>query len=169
MRHDSKKNARVVGALGTLAAALAITVLPMGPAHASEVDTLLLAGKPVMRIRAGRDGASPVDRAEVIRQRLSEVLAPGHRVIQARDITVRPELVSGESAAGIYAGDQLLVIVDRTLTEANGMRDPSELAQVWAENLRAVLPALSLHTAQQQQKSRQVAAKEKAAAASRLP
>jgi hypothetical protein len=59
--------------------------------------------------------------------------------------------------------------VDRTLTEANGMRDPSELAQVWADNLRAVLPALSLHTAQQQQKSRQVAAKERAAAASRLP
>jgi hypothetical protein len=76
VRHDSKKNARIVGALGTLAAALAIAVPPIGPAHASEVDTILLAGKPVMRIRAGRDGASPVDRAEVIRQRFRRCWLP---------------------------------------------------------------------------------------------
>ena len=176
MRYDGKDDrnrccpvraARAVGVLGTLAAALAIAV-PMVPAHASEVDTILLAGKPVMRIRAGRDGASPVDRAEIIRQRLSQVLTPGQPVIQAKDITVRPESVNGEAAAGIYARDQLLVIVDVTLTEANGMRDPFELAQVWAENLRAVLPALSLQTAQQQRNNRQVVAAKERAAASRV-
>ena len=106
------------------------------PAQATETDTILLGGQVVMRIRARADGNSPSDRADIIRSRLASILSGMD--VAASTIAIRQE--GPKQDATIYLGDQLVIRVDSTLTEANGMEDPLDLARIWAGNLRKTLP-----------------------------
>ena len=115
-------------------------------AQATEVDTILLSGQVVMRIRAGVKGLSPADRGEEIRSRLTALLTqPG---LTTPDVRVQqPE--PGRDAL-ILLGDHVLVRVDQTLAQSNQMDDPLRLANLWAQNLKRVLPQAIAEAKQQQ-------------------
>lgn len=139
----------------TLAALAALLGGFGAAANAIETDTILLKGKVVMRITAGAGGASPADRAAVVRQRLQQSLTlPG---LLAQDIVIR-QARAGQEAA-IYARDRLLVTVDPEMAQMSGQKEPLDLATTWTLNLRALLPRMAAESQRRPERGPAIAAR----------
>ena len=89
-----------------------------------------------MRVRIAAAGYSPEQRAAAIQERLNRILA--HGPIHPSDITVA---ALGTDAVVRVKG-RLLFTADRTTARFN-QATPLELANMWADHMRSVLPGLT--------------------------
>ena len=106
-------------------------------AHAASNDNaVFIGGTPIMRVRVAAAGYSPDQRATAIQARLNRILA--HGPIYPSDITVSP---FGDEAVVRIKG-HLLFTADMATARYNEAT-PMELANMWAEHMRAVLPGLT--------------------------
>ena len=125
---------RLRKALG-IAALLTLVAGVTRPAQATETDVIEVGDRVVMRLRAGVDGNSPSDVGDAVRSRLATILErPG---VAAARVSVQRG-TPGQDAF-ITVNGELLLRVNRSLAEANGMDEPSELARIWARNLQSAL------------------------------
>jgi hypothetical protein len=93
-------------------------------------------GKLLFRIRTGAGGYTPEQRAEQVKERLVPILSLAE--LRAEDIRVVQ--TAPKQDASLYVRDHLLITVDRNMALANGNGDPADLARVWAERVRQILP-----------------------------
>lgn len=108
----------------------------IGAQAASNANAVFIGGTPIMRVRVAAAGYTPEQRAAAIQSRLNQILAQGP--ISSSDITVSPE---GAEAAVRVKG-RLLFTADMATARYN-QATPLELAEQWADHLRAVLPDLT--------------------------
>jgi hypothetical protein len=102
----------------------------------STATAVFLGGTPIMRFHVAAGGFSAAERADATQQRLNKLLGEGP--IYASDITVEPQ---GEDAVVLVKG-QLMFTADSATAEYNTCT-PIQLANIWADNLRQVLPGLT--------------------------
>lgn len=122
-----------------LAVAAALSLI--GPPASAQTDTasgnaVVVGGTPIMRVRVASGGYSPEQRAAQIQQRVNKFLGQGP--IRPDDITVQP---SGGEALVLVKG-QLLFTADRATARFN-QATPVQLANMWADHMRQVLPGLT--------------------------
>ena len=103
---------------------------------ASNDNAVFIGGTPIMRVRVAAAGYSPEQRAAAIQERVNHILARGP--ILPSDITVNAE---GEEAVVRVKG-RLLFTADMATARYN-QATPLELANMWAEHMRSVLPGLT--------------------------
>ena len=103
---------------------------------ASNDNAVFIGGTPIMRVRVAAAGYSPDQRASAIQARLNRILA--HGPIHPSDITTS---VQGAEAVVCVKGS-LLFTAD-TATARYNQATPIDLANQWADHMRAVLPGLT--------------------------
>ena len=108
----------------------------MGARAASNANAVFIGGTPIMRVRVAAAGYSPEQRATAIQERLNRILA--HGPIHPTDITVTP---FGAEAVVRVQG-RLLFTADMATARYN-QATPLELANQWADHMRAVLQGLT--------------------------
>lgn len=120
------------------AAALGLALLTGGTAAnaAPNSNAVFIGGTPIMRVRVPVAGYTAEQRASAIQERLNHILAQGP--IHASDITVSP---LGNEAVVKVKG-QLLFTADHATARFN-QATPMQLANQWADHLKAVLPGLT--------------------------
>lgn len=101
-----------------------------------DADRVFVGGTPIMTFRVGAGGFSPHERAMATQERLNNLLGEGP--ISPSDITVQQQ---GADAVVLVKG-QLLFTADQQTAKINEMT-PLQLADRWADNMRAVLPSLT--------------------------
>lgn len=106
---------------------------PSGPDTANLV---FVGGTPIYRVRVAGGGLSIAQRAEKIQDRVNTVLGIGP--IRPSDITVGP--VGDEEA--VYVKGKLILTADLATAKYNHS-SPGQLANIWAQNLRNILPGLT--------------------------
>lgn len=102
----------------------------------SDADRVFVGGTPIMTFRVGAGGFSPHERAMATQERLNKLLGEGP--ISSSDIAVEQR---GADAVVTVKG-QLLFTADQATAQINQMT-PVQLANKWADNMRAVLPSLT--------------------------
>ena len=102
----------------------------------SNSNAVFVGGTPIMRVRVGAAGYSPVQRAEQYQLRLNQILASGP--ITPADVQVQP---LGNEAVVKVKG-QLLFTADWATARFN-RTTPTLLANGWAAHMRQVLPGLT--------------------------
>lgn len=133
MRLITTSTAEITGAL-TL---LALTVFPISTsAQPGNSNAVFVGGTPIMRVRVASGGYSPSQRATQIQERVNKLLGQGP--IHPTDITVQP---AGNEAVVDVKG-QLLFTADWATARFN-QATPMQLASMWAEHMRQVLPSLT--------------------------
>jgi len=103
---------------------------------ASNDNAVFIGGTPIMRVRVAAAGYSPKQRATAIQARLNHILAQGP--VEPSDITVNAE----GAEAVVRVKGRLLFTADMATARCN-QATPLELANMWAEHMRAVLPGLT--------------------------
>jgi hypothetical protein len=103
---------------------------------ASNTNAVFVGGTPIMRVRIAAAGYSIEQRASAIQERLNRILA--HRPILPSDITVSP--LGAEAVVRVQG--RLLFTADMATARYN-QATPLELANQWADHMRAVLPGLT--------------------------
>jgi hypothetical protein len=122
-----------------VAAAMALLVpdaLFAGANAPSNANAVFVGGTPIIRVRVASGGYSPDQRAEHIQNRVNKLLGEGP--IYPSDITVQPV---GNEAEVLVKG-QLLFTADWATARFN-QSTPMELANMWADRVRAILPKLT--------------------------
>ena len=99
-------------------------------------NAVFIGGTPIMRVRVAAAGYSPKQRATAIQARLNRILAQGP--IEPSDITVNAQ----GAEATVRVKGHLLFTADMAAAHYN-QATPLELANMWAEHMRAVLPGLT--------------------------
>lgn len=107
-----------------------------GPAHATD-NQVFVGGTVIMRVQVGSVGATPAQRASLIQERVNLLLGNGS--IRPDDITVQP---LGNEAT-VQVKGKLLFTADWATARYNHTT-PTSLANTWADNMRRVLPGLTL-------------------------
>ena len=119
---------------------LAGALLAFGPAAWGQVpsnsNAVFVGGTPIMRVRVGAAGYSPVQRAEQYQLRLNQILASGP--ITPTEVQVQ----SLGNEAVVKVKGQLLFTADWATARFN-RTTPALLADGWAEHMRQVLPGLT--------------------------
>ncbi len=87
----------------------------------------------VLRIRFPAGGYSVEERAEIVTQRINELL--GSQPFEASDVTVG---VCNKEYA-VFIGGNLIITADKETAKFN-KTTPEKLANIWADNLRRVIP-----------------------------
>ncbi len=125
-----------------LAAMLAATPAPAQsvPSPVSASTVISLGGKQIMNIRTGAGGFTPQQRADAVSDRLVPILSITN--LTPADVHVQQKRAGQD--ASITVRGHLLITVDRTLAQVNGMT-PYALAEKWAGTLAAVLPQVNAH------------------------
>ena len=100
-------------------------------------NNVYLAGVTVLRFRIGAGGFTPHERAVATQLRLNSVLGQGP--IRTSDITTEAR---GDCAV-VLVKNQLLFTADADTAGLNGDSNPIDLANAWADNMRAILPELT--------------------------
>lgn len=106
------------------------------PDNDSTRDAVILGGTPIMRFRVGAGGFTPHERAMETQARLNRLLGEGP--IYASDITTE---AFGQDAV-VLVKDQLLFTADAQTAAINDAT-PMDLANMWADNMRRILPTLT--------------------------
>lgn len=117
------------------ALSLAGLSVPAG-ADSANGNAVFVGGTPIMRVRVASGGYSPDQRAAQIQARVNKFLGQGP--IRPDDITVQP---SGNEAVVLVKG-QLLFTADWATARYN-RATPMQLANMWADHMRQVLPSLT--------------------------
>jgi hypothetical protein len=97
---------------------------------------VLIGGTTIMRFRNSAGGYTPEQRALLTQERVNAILGMGP--IQPSDITT--SIVDGDAIVSVKG--QLLFTADSTTAVINDST-PLQLANMWAENMRSVLPSLT--------------------------
>ena len=108
----------------------------MGAHAASNANAVFIGGTPIMRVRVAAAGYSPEQRASAIQERLNRVLA--HGPIHPSDITA-----SAQGAEAVVRVKGRLLFTADMATARYNQATPLELANQWADHMRAVLPGLT--------------------------
>ncbi len=123
--------AAAVAALGGLR-----QVSAAGQANGKNDNAVIVGGTCLMRVQTASGGYSRAQRAAAIQARVNQLLGTGP--IAPADITVEP---AGNEATVNVKG-QLLFTADWATARFN-RSTPTDLASVWANNMRRVLPGLT--------------------------
>jgi hypothetical protein len=125
------------GLLAALAAAATFSAARVSFRSAREdgqrVAQVLVGEAVVVELRSSAGGYTPLERAEIVANRLRGALDEG---FETEDVKVSPVL----SGHGLYIGDRLIVTVDRREADAHGATS-EELGKEWRDN---VLEAVGL-------------------------
>jgi len=103
---------------------------------ASNDNAVFIGGTPIMRVRVAAAGYSPDQRASAIQARLNRILA--HGPIHPSDITV-----NAQGAEAVVRVKGSLLFTADTATARYNQATPIDLANQWADHMRAVLPGLT--------------------------
>jgi len=124
-----------IGLFAVLAAAAAFSSSEISFRSAerdgARVAEVLMGDRPVIVLRTAAAGYSPLERAEIVANRLRSSLAA----------EVQPEQIrtgSIQGGAGLYIGDQLIVAVYKSEADAHGAT-PQALATLWRDNIITAL------------------------------
>jgi len=129
------KSASVVAAvIATLAAVCAVPGTPA--ANASTLNTVMVGGAVIMRVRVATSDFSVEQRTTALQERVNDLMGQGP--IHPDDITVEP---FGNEAVVKVKG-KLLFTADWTTARYN-QTTPMDLANQWADHMRVVLPRLT--------------------------
>jgi hypothetical protein len=115
---------------------LVLLTVGWGAQAASNANAVFIGGTPIMRVRVAAGGYSPEQRASAIQERLNRILA--HGPIRSSDITIDP--LGAEAVVRVKG--RLLFTADMATARYNEAT-PMELANQWADHMRAVLPDLT--------------------------
>jgi hypothetical protein len=124
--------------LSTILSMLAGLAIPVLAIHGGEV---IIGQEVVLRIRFPAGGLSIQERADAVTQRLNELL--GSRPFSPSDVTVgvrNKEYV-------VLVGDTVIITADWNTARFN-KTTPKALAEIWAANLRRVIPKAKAGTQQ---------------------
>ena len=120
-----------------VAALAALTILPAAWGYQAESENeVYVGGTPIMRVRVASGGMSTAERATQIQARVNKFLGMG---------PIRP----GDIVARRYGGEAVVLVKGQTLFTADwataryNRTTPMQLAQIWAERMRGVLPGLT--------------------------
>jgi len=116
--------------LSVLACLLAVLATPMFAVREGDV---VIAQEVILRIRFPAGGLSVKERADRVTERINELL--GTKPFNPSDVKVgvrNKEYV-------VLVGDNLIITADKQTAEFN-KATPEQLANMWAENLRRVIP-----------------------------
>jgi hypothetical protein len=94
-----------------------------------EVAEVVVGGQVVIRLSSPAGGLNPYQRAAVIASRLAQVLERGKTDFQ-------PGVMEGEAV--VVAGESLVATADPSTAASNEL-EPSDLAHLWADNLRTAI------------------------------
>ena len=108
----------------------------MGARAASNASAVFIGGTPIMRVRVAAAGYSPEQRATAIQERLNRILA--HGPIHSSDI-----IASAQGAEAVVRVKGRLLFTADMATARYNQATPLELANQWADHMRAVLPGLT--------------------------
>jgi hypothetical protein len=128
--------ASLIGGAGLTIAAQATPELGEPARVQADTGEITFSGKLLFRIRTAAGGYTPQQRAEEVKERLIPILSM--QELLPDEIRVVQEKPKGDAA--IYVRDRLLITVDPAMARANGNGDPLDLANVWAERVRHILP-----------------------------
>lgn len=113
---------------------------PPATSASASGNTVTFGGQILMRIRTGSGGFTAEQRADQVAQRLIPILSLKN--LKPEDVTVTQTRKYQDATISVRG--KLLVTVDKGLSQANGNNDPGDLARAWADNLRKVLPEISV-------------------------
>jgi len=102
----------------------------------SDANAVFIGGTPILRVRVGADGYTADQRASAIQERLNLLLGEGP--ITPDEITTS---MVGPDAVVLVKG-QLLFTADTATAHINSTTT-MDLANVWADHVRKVLPGLT--------------------------
>lgn len=124
-----------LGLLAALAAAAAFSSAEVSfrssERDGARVAEVLIGERPVIVLRTSAAGYTPLERAEIVANRLRTAMASE---IQVEDVQVA-SVVSGQ---GLYVRDQLVVAVYASEADAHGAT-PAALAALWRDNVLLAL------------------------------
>ena len=115
---------------------LAIALILLGiaiPALATQPGDVLIGDDVVLRVRFPAGGYTVQERAELIMLRINELL--GSKPFNPSDVKVA--VVNKEYV--VTVGDNLIITADSATAKFN-KSTPQQLAEMWAANLRRVIP-----------------------------
>ncbi len=118
------------------AAAIELLTVSVGAQAPSNANAVFIGGTPIMRVRVAAAGYSPEQRAAAIQERLNRILA--HGPVHPSDITA-----TAQGAEAVVRVQGRLLFTADTATARYNQATPLELANQWADHLRAVLPDLT--------------------------
>jgi len=120
-----------VGLFAALAAAAALSSATVSFQSAerdgARVAEVLIGDTAVMVMRTSAGGYSPIERAEIVANRLRSAMSDE---MEATEVQVQP-VTSGQ---GVYVGKQLIVAVYQTEADAH-KATPTALAGMWRDNI----------------------------------
>lgn len=100
-------------------------------------NEVVVGGQSIFRVPTGAGGLSAAERADIISDRLEDVMA--HYVVGAGSVQIK------ETAPDMFViaiSGEPLVTVEAQTAKAAGADNAESLATTWAERLRTALPAL---------------------------
>lgn len=109
---------------------LACTAGPLFSAYDGDV---LIGGEVILRVRYPAGGMSVKQRAETVMLRVNELL--GTRPFYPSEVRVAVR----NKEHVVMVGDKVIITVDKRTAEYNSAT-PEQLANMWAANLRRVIP-----------------------------
>ncbi|MHB0999681.1 MAG: hypothetical protein ACYC27_10595 [Armatimonadota bacterium] len=112
---------------------LIFSLMAVSPVNAAADGDVVIAQEVVIRVRVPAGGMTVRQRADVITARINNLLS-SHLVDQA-------DIRTGKSGSeyAVWIGDTVIVTVDKA-TAAISKTTPMKLADIWADNLRRVIP-----------------------------
>jgi hypothetical protein len=128
--------ASIIGGTTLTVAANATPEIDEPAQIATQAGEITYSGRLLFRIRTGAGGYTAEQRAEAIKERMIPILSMEE--LKPDEIRVVQEQPKGDAA--IYVRDRLLITVDRGMALANGNGDPADLARLWADRVRQILP-----------------------------
>ena len=110
-----------------------LLVVLSAPLFAVKEGDVVIAQEVVLRIRFPAGGMSVKERADRVTERINELL--GTKPFSPSDVTVAVR----NKEYVVLVGDNLIITADKQTAEFN-KATPEQLAKMWAENLRRVIP-----------------------------
>jgi len=127
------RSAFVITVLSCLVIGLAVPVLAV-----TDGD-VVIAYEVVLRIRFPAGGLSVKERTDIVTQRINNLL--GSKPFDPSD--VRVDVRNKEYV--VLVGEKLIITADKQTAEFN-QATPEQLANIWADNLRRVIPKAKAET-----------------------
>lgn len=119
--------------LGRMLTLWSIVVSVCGPLLAGYEGDVIIGGRVVLRIRVPAGGMTVKERADAVMQRINNYL--GAEPFTPDDVKVAVR----NKEYVVLIGDHLIITADRETAKIN-KTTPEKLAEIWAENLRKVIP-----------------------------
>jgi len=136
--HNARRLALAAFALAGAGLTFGLPAFAQDEAPNFKEGEVAVGGKTILTIRMPSEGMTIKERAEAVSNRLVTIL--NDPALRPADIVAVP---LGRNAAKIMVKNQLLVTVDSATAKINQTR-PLELANMWVDHLRRVLPRVNV-------------------------